>query len=360
MPNKKIAQSKNQLTSQIQIAITSNILDEQKSAKDLKKSLVFGQKWQKIIQTSFGHSSLTLNCQKDSQIINQLRMNEVKSCLFGKALISIPYINHGGFITNLYSLEAIKELEDFLLTNKYDYLEIRSRNNHLDPVEELTCKKHKVTFILDLLKNSEDLFNSFNKKLRSQIRRPQKSGANAKTFLGKEITPEIINSFYQVFAEHMRDLGTPVYGKQFFTDVFSEFSEESLISLVYLNQKIVSASYTIITENTAEIIWAASLNKYRKASVNMLLYWASMERLCALGIEQFDFGRCDPDSGGYKFKKQWGGKEKQLYWYYLSPNGKIPNASPKNKKFSLAISIWKKLPLRISNWLGPIISRHTP
>ena len=79
------------------------------------------------------------------------------------------------------------------------------------------------------------------------------------------------------------------------------------------------------------------------------------------GCKFFDFGRCTVDAGTYRFKKQWGSREVPLYWYYALPeNETLPEVSPANPKFEMMVQMWQKLPLGISNLLGPRIIRHIP
>ena len=64
--------------------------------------------------------------------------------------------------------------------------------------------------ILELPDTSDKLWNSFDSKLRSQIKKPMKEGMAVETG-----GIEQLNNFYDVFSKNMRDLGTPVYGKGF-------------------------------------------------------------------------------------------------------------------------------------------------
>jgi hypothetical protein len=75
----------------------------------------------------------------------------------------------------------------------------------------------------------------------------------------------------------------------------------------------------------------------------------------------FDFGRSTPNEGTYKFKAQWAAEPVPLHWEYpLLPGNIVPNVTPANPKFRLAIELWKKLPLAIANRLGPRIVRAIP
>jgi hypothetical protein len=72
-------------------------------------------------------------------------------------------------------------------------------------------------------------------------------------------------------------------------------------------------------------------------------------------------GRSTIGSGPFNFKKQWGGQVHQLYWqYYLCKANQLPNLSPSNPRFSLAINIWKRLPLGLTQMIGPWLAKHLP
>jgi hypothetical protein len=74
-----------------------------------------------------------------------------------------------------------------------------------------------------------------------------------------------------------------------------------------------------------------------------------------------DFGRSTPDEGTYRFKEQWGARPVRLHWEYCLLRGDaVPDQSPKNKKFELAIEAWKRCPLWLANRLGPPIVRGIP
>ena len=246
------------------------------------------------------------------------------------------------------------------LNSNYDYLELRTDSSELLNNPNFTCRQHKVTFLLNISEGSEALFNSFDKKLRAQIRRPEKSGAKARVLSGDQISIADQDLFYEILAHHWRDLGSPIYPKKFFDLVFQEFRSEIILCFVETPNKTISTGLSLINGDRAEILWAASLKQYNYISANMLLYWKTIEKLCHLGIKEFDFGRCSKDAGTYHFKKQWGGKEKQLYWYYPKCSKNIPNISANNPKFNLAVRIWKHLPVELATIIGNRIAKFFP
>ena len=93
----------------------------------------------------------------------------------------------------------------------------------------------------------------------------------------------------------------------------------------------------------------------------MLLYWEMLKVGIEQGYDLFDFGRCTENSGSHRFKKQWGAVQEQLYWHYWVREGAdMPNLSPQNPKYGLAIRAWQHLPLFVANWIGPKIVKNLP
>ena len=160
----------------------------------------------------------------------------------------------------------------------------------------------------------------------------------------------------------MRDLGTPVYSKSFFKNILEEFPETTWICTVYTKDKQpVASGFLLGFKEIIEIPWASSLRTYNRYSPNMLLYWSSVKFACEKGYKVFDFGRSTPNEATYRFKEQWGAKPVQLYWYYWIRNGgTVPELNPGNPKYSIAITIWKKLPVSMTRIIGPSIVKNLP
>ena len=211
--------------------------------------------------------------------------------------------------------------------------------------------------LLELPNSPEYLWRSFTSKLKSQIRRPEKEGMYAR--IGKK---EELDSFYKVFAINMRDLGTPVYSKKFFENILKEFPESTWLCTVYNKEdKPLASGFLIGFKERIEIPWASSIRRYNQYSPNMLLYWCSLKFACENGFNIFDFGRCTPGEGTFRFKEQWGARPVQLRWHYWMRNGgPLPDINPENPRYKIAINIWKRLPVGLTRLLGPGIVKNIP
>lgn len=311
--------------------------------------------WRHVIKNVFNHDAYYFYAINDEdEIVGVLPLIYLRSKIFGNSMISVPYFNYGGVIADN---QAIK---DKLISYTCEYLKKTSANHieyrNLERIGNYPHRLDKVSMVLELPTVTEQLWKDIGSKLRAQIKRPQRENVSVK--IGKE---ELIGDFYVVYSENMRDLGTPVYAREFFTEIFKTYPDYCNIVIVYKGDVPAASGFLISYKKYLEIPWASSLRKYNSIGVNMMLYWEVLKFAIETKHSLFDFGRCTVNSGTYRFKKQWGAKPIQLYWAYcLKDDKNVPFLSPNNPKYKLAISIWKKLPLIIANYLGPKLIKHLP
>src|SRR5262249_38334220 len=195
-----------------------------------------------------------------------------------------------------------------------------------------------------------------DRKVRNQVRKAEKAGLTA-----EHGGLELLQCFYQVFARNMRDLGTPVYGMQFFKEVLSTFPDSTRIFVVRHATRPVAASVVSWHRDVIEVPWASSLREFNPHCANTLLYWQMLRFAVERGFPTFDFGRSTPDEGPFRFKRQWGAEPHELVWeYWMSSNNGIPDISPKNPRYSRAIALWRRLPLGLTTMVGPRVARGIP
>ena len=312
--------------------------------------------WLKVVKKTFGHRIIPIWVRDESGVVlGVFPLVFMKSMIFGRNLVSVPFFNYGGILSENEEVTAalLKKGKEVLDECGADCLEMRYRGHCL---AGLNTRTHKVTMHLDLPATSDELWNSFKAKVRNQVRKAEKSELTVRS--GNK---ELLDGFYDVFAENMRDLGTPVYSRKIFANILEQFPEESRIFAVYKEGQCVAGGFGIWYRGVFEIPWASSLRKFNTLCPNNMLYWQMLSHACELGCKIFDFGRSTPDGGTYKFKKQWGAAPVQLYWQYLLPEGaQMPEINPNNPKFSLAIKVWQKLPIFLTRLAGPHIVRSIP
>ncbi len=312
--------------------------------------------WMNIFKKAFGHDTYALMALEDEKLVGILPITHVKSKLFGSSLCSLPFINYGGIMSDSLEISQllVEHAQKLRLELQASSIELR----HKQPCGlNLPAKAdHKVSMIIDLPENSELLWKSFKDKVRNQVRKAQKSGLT--TVRGGI---ELLDDFYSVFCVNMRDLGTPVYAKSFFSTVLEALPNETEIICVYHEGLCIASGILYRYGDTMQMPWASSLLAHRSLCPNNSLYWEALSLSADEGYKYFDFGRSTPNTGPWKFKKQWGAREIPLYWEYILEEGALlPSLSNSNPKFQMAIKLWKKLPLFVANTIGPKIVRGIP
>lgn len=309
-----------------------------------------------FIEQTYGHSThYCYALSTDGDILGVLPLVQLRSRLFGNFIVSVPYFNYGGLLANNQEAAAklVAAADEWRQSIGATHVELRHLENSGFGLQQ---RLDKVTFLLALPADPQALWQSFRPKLRAQIRRAERE--KPEFMIGGS---ELIDEFYNVFASNMRDLGTPVYAKDFFLNLLDHLGESSRLVVVKLNDKPAGCAFLIGHAQQMEIPWASTLRECNNTGVNMFMYWKVLEHAIVNGYRVFDFGRCSKDAGTYRFKQQWGAVPIPMHWDYCLPIGKRPpELNPDNPKFKLMIAMWRCLPIWVTKMIGPLIVRNLP
>lgn len=312
-------------------------------------------KWKEIIKTNFNHDVHHITYRDaEGRLAGILPLCHLKSRIFGSFSISMPYFNYGGPLTQNPAIEEAllshgAQLSDELGCSHMEIRETRGRSNW-------KSIQRKVSMILPLPSSDEKLDAELGSKIRAQVNKA-KSNDLSVTFGGLDL----LDHFYQVFSRNMRDLGTPVYGKQIFTDIIKNFPDSAFITIVYKDGKPLAAGFLLGYRDKLEIPWASSIRNKNHLGANMFMYRSILTEAISRKYQFFDFGRSTIDASTYKFKKQWGAREHPLHWHYWTKdNADLPEINPDNPKYKLVISAWQMLPVFVTRIIGPKIARNLP
>lgn len=308
--------------------------------------------WRRVFANAFGHEPVYLIARRGADIAGVLPLVHIRSLLFGNSLTSLPFLNYGGVIADSAEagLALVAAAREEARDRKCDHVELRHVERQFP---DLPCKSHKVAMHLPL---AEGMWDRLDRKVRNQIRKAEKS--NLIVERGGEA---LVGDFYAVFARNMRDLGTPVYSRRLFEEVLRAFPDRAQLHVVRLNGLAIAAGVTYRTATMVQLPWASSIREYNSLCANILLYWDAIQFAQSTGAGTFDMGRSTPNEGTFKFKSQWGAEPVALHWeYQLLKADQLPNVSPANPKFQLAIAVWQKLPVSVTLRVGPMIVRAIP
>ncbi len=312
-------------------------------------------RWRTPIEQTFGHEPYYLAARDADGIRGVLPLVLVRSRLFGTSLVSMPFFSYGGVLADT------PEARDSLLQRAAGLAsEVGAR--HVELRQGDACqlgwqeKKSKVAMCVPLPAQPEELMGRLSPGVRKKIRQAPRYGLKAQWG-----GVESLDVFYGIFAQNMRNLGTPVYPREWFANLLRCAPEAIRILTIWDGGDAVAGAFLIAFRDTLEVPWAASLPDSRRKNCNLFLYWTFLEWAIQQGYRSMDLGRCTPGGGNYEFKRHWRGEEKPLHWYYwLASGAALPELRPDAGRYQLATRIWRHLPLPIANELGPRIVRGIP
>ena len=314
--------------------------------------------WSQIAQEVFGHRTLYVEARDASgALVGILPVIQQKSRLLGNFATSLAFFTYGGVLardddTAGLLMHRAAEAAQGLGCR---YLEFRGTQARSGPWAQRT---DKITLQLELPATFEALSKRLGAKLRSQVKRADREGVECRTG-----GAELLDDFYGVFAENMRDLGTPVYPKRFFEAILKRFESYCQLVVIDWQGEPAAAAFLTFWRDQAEVPWASCRARAKPLGLNMKLYWELLSLSVSRGCKAFDFGRSTVNSGTYRFKRQWGAEPKPVYWYRWerTPSGPaIAHGEGQGKVMQLATAVWQRLPLALANALGPHISGALP
>lgn len=309
--------------------------------------------WKGIVESVYRHDCPFL-CARGpgGELRAVLPLVHVRGPLLGRALVSMPYLSHGGPLGDGEAVRAVVARAARLAADaRAGLLELRTAaplDAGLERVDE------KVSCVLPLDGGADAVWARFPSKLRSQVRRPEKSGATVR-WGADEREP-----FFAVFARTMRDLGTPTHPRAFFHAVAHGFGADAWFGAVYLDGRPAAAGCALRHGDSLELVWAGALREASAAAPNMLLYWSFIRRAAREGLAAFDFGRCTPGGGTHRFKRQWGAADVPLPWHRARRRAGAAAPAADGGALALGARLWRRLPLPLATWLGPPLRGGIP
>jgi FemAB-related protein (PEP-CTERM system-associated) len=310
--------------------------------------------WRRVIGQTYGHGTPFLLARDGGGIRGVLPLVHVRSRLFGDALISTGFCVQGGILAanGMAATALAAAAEAAGRERRVAYVELRG-----DGQEDLPGWGVK-----------EGVYAGFRRALPASEAEnlqavPRKKRADLRKALASRLTVETgvaPTLFWPIYAESLRNLGTPVFPPRLIASVLQEFGEAVEISLVRgTDARPLAALVSFYFKDQVLPYYGGALPAARPVHAYDLLYWSLMRRAVARGARIFDFGRSKIGTGAYDYKRFWGFAPEPLrYRYRLIGGRELPNVNPLNPRYRLMVEAWRRLPLPVANRLGPWLARH--
>jgi FemAB-related protein (PEP-CTERM system-associated) len=312
--------------------------------------------WLNVLQLALGHEPYAVQATSGGRIVGFLPLALLDTLLFGRFLVSLPYLNSSGVSTTIPQVQTALIERAVTLADELNvrYLELRHEQALDHPALTATFSA-KVHMRLALPQTPEQLWKGFDPKVRNQIRKAEKQN-----FVVQWGAVEQLEPFHEVLSRNMRDLGSPVYGVELFRGILATFPGQAEICVVWAGKTPVATALLLHGWGVTEVPTASSLKELNSTSVNMLMYYHLLCRAVERNQRVFDFGRSTLGGNTYRFKKQWGAQPLPALWQYHLNDGQVGEMRPESPRYERAIRIWKQLPVWLTRRLGPQIVRGIP
>jgi FemAB-related protein (PEP-CTERM system-associated) len=313
--------------------------------------------WRDIVEEAYGHRTFGLVARDDhGDVVGVLPLILVRSRLFGRRLVSMPFLDYGGIVA-----EPGSKAEAALFTAALDLG--RSVGAHSVGLRQYheggapaTTAGDRVTMLLPLT-SEDEVWRALPSERRNRVRKGERNGLTTH-WGGAELLPD----FYGVFAENMRDLGSPVHSRRFFTAMVGALPDVARVLIVRdRGGRAVGSAVCLFFRDAIMVPWVSSRREAFALCPNFTLYWEVIRTGCREGYRTLDLGRSFRNAGTFEFKRQWGARPYTLPWVFVDlVPGAAPSVDRDASRFHRAIDLWKRLPLPLANAVGPWVRRQVP
>jgi FemAB-related protein (PEP-CTERM system-associated) len=308
--------------------------------------------WKAVIEESFGHGCHYLMARQDGVLVGVLPLTHIRGRFFGNCLISNGFCVYGGPLAR--TPEALAALDAAALDLARDLNAERIEYRLLTPQHpEWPCNRETyATFRKEIEPDIEKAMLSIPRKQRAMVRKGIKQGLQSKVDVD-------VSRFYPLYAESLRNLGTPVLSRRYYECLRSVFADVSEVNTVIKDGQPLASVLSFFFRDEVLPYYGGGGAEARNYAANDFMYWEVMRRACQGQLRIFDFGRSKVGTGSYAFKKHWGFEAQPLHYEHrLLRLDEAPEINPLNPKYALAVATWKRLPLLVANTLGPLVARE--
>ncbi len=312
--------------------------------------------WLHAVERGTGNRGIALVAERGGELTGFLPLSEVHSPLFGRLLASTGFGVAGGVLAldERSGKALLGGLEEIALRRSCPSAELRGG---MLPKARAGWKirfDSHCGFAAPLAEVDEAQLTWIPRKQRAEVRKGLANDLDIAIGSG----PEDRAAHYAVYAESVRNLGTPVFPRGLFEAVLDGFGADADILTVRHQGNPVASVLSLYHGGAVMPYWGGGTWEARRLRANDRMYFELMLHARRRGCSRFDFGRSKIGSGPADFKKNWGFEAEPLgYASWTAPGAEARDADPTSGKHAARIALWKRLPLPIANLIGPHIAR---
>jgi len=215
-----------------------------------------------------------------------------------------------------------------------------------------------VTHRLDLRPGLDAIHAGFH---RSQVRRALRKANRDRTVEVREASErsDLTEVYYELHVATRKRQGVPPQPRRLFGAIWDELHTTGLASthLAEIQGEPVAGAVFLHWNGVLVYKYGASRADTWKAHPNHVIFWRAIQKACAEGMRELDFGLSDVSNHGLRaFKSNWGAREEELQ-YSFSRRAAQPRSTRHSPARVLLAGAIRRSPPRICEWIGTALYR---
>lgn len=296
----------------------------------------------KILYQTFGWEGGAFEIMEDTTPVGYI------SCMFIKGrIVSVPHFSYGGILsakplrTGMYK-EILPLLNHYFSGSSSHNIPYLIRDP--ERISDFALDTKIVSWIPITNVDIEQAVPS------AQMAKARKAIENGLFF--KSGGFDLLTDFYRVYAWNMLRLGSPVLPLKLFAAILKNYSNgDARIFCVYKEKTPVGAAFLMSYKGFFENTWFSTLPEHNSCFPAQLLHLEMIRYSVQQQGHTYSFGRSSAGSGVHEFKRRWKTEETIIYWNYDKP------LKHDMRKAEFLSKIWRLLPLKVANILGPVAGK---
>lgn len=321
-------------------------------------TLFHDHRWLEAVEEAYGYRGRHLVAERGGRITGVLPLTLVDAPLFGRSLISSAFGVGGGIVAD--DAETVAALGAAALAlgrrHRVNYVELRGGPA---PGEGFVARTGVYeAFEKEMPADPDKIRDWLPKNRRAEVKKALRiDDVNEDSFR----LDQTVDDFYGVYSAALRNLGTPAMPKKFLRLLKEKFGDDADIAIVERNGEPAAGLFSFWRPGRVMPYYIGGGDVGRNMRAYDYLYYSLMRRAVARGVLLFDFGRSKTGSTHSATKAHWGFEARPVVYHVALVRAKEPpNLNPNNPKFARLVALWRRLPLPLANFLGPLAARNFP
>ena len=331
--------------------------------------------WVKALEHEYGLKASILVCQDaDNNIRGILPLMPTrglplkkKDLITSRRFSALPRTPLGGFLFDDKTSQQmlLNAAIEKVSKESNTYLQLKSYSSELDEnISNLTKIEWRPSFCLEL-PECQTKIRFGDKKRHHKVKWAVNKAISFGIKIREAESERDLKEWYKLYLETVRWHMVAARPYNFFKFLFDNLVPKGLMKIILAEykdkgeKKIIAGSVFLSFNDTVFYSFNGRNQLGLTTHANDLIQWEAIHTACIEGFKYYDMGEvsgCNTTLA--QFKSKWGCGSKQIYHYYFSKNNNyITTQLDSDSSNKLLESVWRKLPLKMTQEIGILTNR---